>query len=205
MTPSPYAQRQQQQPTLGQSSPNPFGDRVTPRPNYFAQRLLNTPASPSAGRDSTYLARQAVTGSTPFNDDEAGREAYSNALRSWEDQNGQGMCTFLTTLLPLSPGSDRLGTGECFKCGKATQPAHRGGDCLEANGVPVRESQWRSYVSKYLNSNRNSYATPNRNNPTISRIAVTDDGVAYDAQLYPADTMTFTDEQSPGNDYGSRQ
>lgn len=101
MTPSPYAQRQQQQPTPGQSLPNPFGDMNTPRPSQFVQHLMNTPVLPLAGRDSTFLARQAVTGSTPFSDDEAGREVYANAAKAWEDQNGTGMCTFMTTLLPL--------------------------------------------------------------------------------------------------------
>lgn len=153
----------------------------------------------------TYLARQAVTASTPFTDDDVGREAYTNAVRVWEDQNGQGMCTFLTALLPLWPGSDRLGTGECFKCGKLSQPPHRGGDCVETNRIPVWEAQWRSYVSKFLNGNRNTFATPSRNTPMVVRIAVTEDGIAYDTGIYPADKLAFADDHGSGNSYESCQ
>lgn len=74
---------------------------------------------------------------------------------------------------------------------------------METNRIPIKESQWRSYVSKFLHGNRNSFATPSRGNPTISRIAVTDDGVAYDTGLYPADSLTFADDS--GNGYESRQ
>lgn len=202
MTPSPYVPRQQL-PTPMQSSPNPFGDINTPRQSAFAQRLMNTPASPSAGRDSTYLARQAVTNSTPFADDQAGREAYAVAAKAWEDLNGMGMCTFLTTLLPLSPGTDRLGASECYRCGKASQPPHRGVDCVDVNRIPVKEAQWRSYVTKFLQGNRNNFATPGRN-PGIARIAVTDDGIAYDTQLYPGEALTFVDNESSGNGQESR-
>lgn len=112
-------------------------------------------------------------------------------------------CTFITSLLPLWPGMDKLGTSECYRRGKATQPTHRGVDCIGENRIPVREGQWRSYVTKYLQGSRNNFQTPNRN-PAISRIAVTEDGVAYDSQLYPAETMMFTDEQGSGNGWEAR-
>lgn len=203
VTPAPYTQRGQL-PTPMASSPNPFSDLTTPQASAFTQRLMGSPQSPSAGRDSTFLARQAVTNSPMFADDEAGCQAYTVAARVWEEQHGTSMCTFMTTLLPLWPGTDRLGSSECYRYGKASQPPHRGSDCEDTNRIPVKEAQWRSYVTKFLHGTRNSYATPNRN-PMVARITVTDDGVAYDTQLYPADTMMFAEDQATGNSRESRQ
>lgn len=75
---------------------------------------------------------------------------------------------------------------------------HRGTDCVEINCIPVKEGQWRSYMSKFLQNNRPTYGQAARNTMVV-RIAVTDDGVAYDTHLYPAENMTFSKEQSVGN------
>lgn len=73
------------------------------------------------------------------------------------------------------------------------------------NQIPVRKAQWCSYIMKYLSYNRNSYSTPNRNNPSISRIGITEDGIVYDTHLYPTENMTFTDDPSTGNTWESRK
>ncbi|KZP23551.1 hypothetical protein FIBSPDRAFT_951780 [Athelia psychrophila] len=205
-----------QLPTPSASSPNPFGDMTTPRQSNFYNQVLQAPASPLEGRDtrqgSAQLAKHAADNSVPFTDDEAGHAAYLRAITAFDQANGaDGMATFTSTaLLPLSPGTSRLATRECYTCGKSSQPPHIGNDCNDPNKIPIRESQWRSYINRYMNptGQRGTPTAARRYNPQpaiIAQINVTDDGVEFDTGVYPADQLHFSDGSHSGNGQESRR
>ncbi|KZP10865.1 hypothetical protein FIBSPDRAFT_962756 [Athelia psychrophila] len=205
---TPAAPHQGYLPTPANSAlNNPFSDQTTPRPNNFSRQLAQTQASPLAGRgtDSNDIARRIAIESIPYQDTPEGVAAYTRAYTEWEARWGaDNLCTFITDRLPLSPGTSPLGSKECYTCGIASTPPHLGFDCLalDHKKIPVREKQWRTYINKAL-WNAGQRSTPGRRSyqasPIIAQIAVTDDGYAYDPNIYPADSLQFEDDPSSGN------
>lgn len=115
-----------------------------------------------------------------------------------------------SALLPLTPGTSRLATRECYNCGKSSQPSHLGNDYVDPNKIPVRESQWRSYINRFINPSgqRSSPAMGRRYNPqpaVIAQIGITDDRVEFDAGVYPAEQLQFTETGQSGNGQESRR
>lgn len=121
------------------------------------------------------------------------------------------MATFTSTaLLSLSPGTLKLGSRECYNCGKLSQPPHVGNDCIDPNKILIRESQWRSYINRFMNPSGQQSSPGNncRYNPQpaiIAQIGVTDDRVEFDTGVYPADLLQFSEGSFPGNGQESRR
>ncbi|KAH8080072.1 hypothetical protein HD553DRAFT_257743, partial [Filobasidium floriforme] len=46
-----------------------------------------------------------------------GNRAYQEAIRAWYNRHGQDATASLSRPFPLSPGTVRPGSGECFRCG----------------------------------------------------------------------------------------
>lgn len=213
---TPVAQPRLQQPTPANTSPNNPFNTATPRPhNTFYQQVMQTPSSPLEARQTTSasLARHAAANSHPFTDDEAGRTAYARAMEEWSRVNpGAPMATFTTGLLPLSPGSARLGSRECFRCGKIPQPHHTMHECpvLQDQHIPGMETQWRSYISRFI------YPTNMRNSPygqrgyspttpLIAQMGFTAEGEEYNTGVYPAELLEFEDGTMSGKGLESRR
>lgn len=206
---TPQQLHAQQLPTPLNSSPvNPFTDATTPRPaTMFYQHLQQSPISPltNHSHNSATLARQAADKLIPFADDENGRQGYARTIAVWEQIHGTGIAMFTGNLLPLSLGTDCLSSKECYHCGKATQPLHVGSECTDPVEILMCESQWWSYINKFLHplGQRGTPYTQHRSfppqAPIVAQIALSEDEIEYDPYLYPVDTLDFEEGSSSGN------
>jgi hypothetical protein len=114
----------------------------------------------------------------------------------------------MTQPLPLTPGTAKLGAGECFRCGKVTDPVHRGAECQD-QPIPTREANWRAYVARAYNQGRTRTSMPfstlvlgqqNLTTPVhMMNVNAWDVTEEYDPHIYDSARMHFEEEGEQGN------
>jgi hypothetical protein len=215
--PQHQANRPQATPAQPQTPGNgndPFAGNATLRPNNIMYGYRNPQVSPLAerpgakGKSFYDLAVEAVMNSVSQSRTEESWKRYEAAMKTWIEVHGEGPANYMTQPLPLTPGTAKLGSGECFRCGKVTDPAHRGAECHD-QPIPPRESNWRAYVARAYNQGRARIPTqfntpaPTQQNLTtpihminVNAWDVTED---YDPHIYDSAKMYFEEEGEQGN------
>ncbi|KAJ3817696.1 hypothetical protein F5880DRAFT_1627410 [Lentinula raphanica] len=92
--------------------------------------------------------RAAITAKQPYPDTEEGRRSWEQDIREWARRFGQNMRFSDQTVMPLTPGTAPVCSGECFRCGRG----HRRGEDCTAGGIPKIEGNWRAYCQRILGS-----------------------------------------------------
>ncbi|KAJ7042335.1 hypothetical protein C8F04DRAFT_98570 [Mycena alexandri] len=81
-----------------------------------------------------------------------GRVAYQAQVNEWNQRNGHlaaGMIDVAVTGYPLTPGTAAPRSGECWKCGVAENPNHKGKACPYPL-IPLLEKRFRNVCTSYL-------------------------------------------------------
>jgi hypothetical protein len=207
------------QPQTPMNTSDPFAGNMTLRLNNIMYRYRNPSPSPlgerTGGRGKSFhdLAVEAVANSIPQTLTEENWKRYQTAMKTWVEVHGEGPANYITQPLPLTPGTAKLGAGECFRCGKVTDPVHRGAECQD-QPIPTREANWRAYVARAYNQGRTRTSTPfstpalGQQNPTtpvhmmnVNAWDITED---YDPHIYDSGRMHFEEEGEQGNGGESR-
>lgn len=169
--------------------------------NNMQSAYHTTPGTPSAisRRGQRQLALTAMTENKPLPDTPENQRKYAEAITRWEARHGTNANpTWATWHIPLTPGTAPLGSGECFRCGKA---GHSRQSCtLTSNEgeIPIREGNWRARIHKAL-------ATPNmtmETNDTLPVFIIDGEQVEIDPAVYNVAELDFMEDQ--GNELGSR-
>ncbi|KAJ3965479.1 hypothetical protein EV361DRAFT_810619 [Lentinula raphanica] len=97
--------------------------------------------------------RAAIAAKQPYPDTEEGRIskitlAWEQDIRDWARRFGQNVRFSDQTVMPLTPGTAPVCSGECFKCGRS----HRRGEECTAGSIPRIEGNWRAYCQRILGS-----------------------------------------------------
>ncbi|KAJ7210298.1 hypothetical protein C8J57DRAFT_1733643 [Mycena rebaudengoi] len=149
---TPWAQRTQDD-VFGGSTLRPI--------NTFAKSLQAPPSTPSPstrahsfGGDPSKdleIAGRIYQNPRTFAEDATGVQAYTRELATWTTQNSGPSPDY--TSYPLAPGTVGMGSKECFRCGKITNPPHYGKAACEARGstpLSVKEQNLRTWVGETL-------------------------------------------------------
>ncbi|KAJ7262132.1 hypothetical protein C8J57DRAFT_1633748 [Mycena rebaudengoi] len=144
---TPWAQRTQD---------NVFGGSTLRPINTFAKSLQAPPSTPSPstrahsfGGDPSKdleIAGRIYQNPRTFAEDATGVQAYTRELATWTTQNSGPSPDY--TSYPLAPGTVGMGSKECFRCGKITNPPHYGKAACEARGstpLSVKEQNLRTW------------------------------------------------------------
>lgn len=157
----------------------------------FANQKIPFPQTPTPNRTQLTnqdLARKAIAASSSFPNTPEGRTNYLAALQAWEAVYPPTReVDFTTAPFPLTPGTEPLGSRECYTCGihghitKEHDPA--------IPSVNVREQRWRAFVGRHL------YTRGRMEFTSISQINTNDEEpLSYDPAIYNAGQLTFTEE-----------
>ncbi|KAJ7604540.1 hypothetical protein FB45DRAFT_1080867 [Roridomyces roridus] len=95
-------------------------------------------------------------------DTQAGKTAYAADVRAWHARNPNASidtAPLWVTGFPLTPGTDKPRTGECWTCGKRTRPTHNARDCTGTR-VPEMERRFRTLAGVWLGMDVPPRATP---------------------------------------------
>ncbi|KAJ3963834.1 hypothetical protein EV361DRAFT_812997 [Lentinula raphanica] len=92
--------------------------------------------------------RAAIVAKQPYPDSEEGRRAWEQDVRDWARRFGQNVRFSDQTVMPLTPGTAPVCSGECFKCGRS----HRRGEECTGGSIPRIEGNWRAYCQRILGS-----------------------------------------------------
>jgi hypothetical protein len=162
----------------------------------FANQKLTpqTPTPNHAQLTNQDLARKAIAASSIFPNTTEGKANYLTALHAWEAVYPPAReADFTTAPYPLTPGTEPLGSRECYSCGihghitKDHDPA--------IPQVNVREQRWRAFIG------RNLYARGRMDYNSISQINMQDgETLSYDPAIYNAEQLDFSEDfGSQGN------
>ncbi|KAF8232417.1 hypothetical protein L208DRAFT_1377635 [Tricholoma matsutake] len=193
---------------------DPFVGNTMLRPNNIMYGYRNPPPPPladrSGGRGKPYyeLASEAVANSVAQLATEDNWKIYETAMQKWTEVHGEGPANYMIQPLPLTLGTAKLGSGECFRCGKVIDPLHRGAE-YGGQPIPICKSNWRAYVAKAYNQGRTRVATlfntppPTQPNQmaqihmmNINAWDITDD---YNPHIYNSSRMRFEEKAEHGN------
>jgi len=178
--------------SLAQPIPAP---RFTIRP---AAQTLVAPGPPSAAATPQYrpdaerlvdVVRLAlpIHPKTP-----AGKIAYEAQVAQWLAQNGDRPVNEMRPY-PLSPGTEAVASGECWKCGYT---GHLGTGCPSPDHVPMIEQKWRSIAATISRRAGGTGATAAVN-------LVTENGTYIDQAEYDARVIADYLAMVQGNAEGS--
>ncbi|KAJ6615571.1 hypothetical protein B0H10DRAFT_2220225 [Mycena sp. CBHHK59/15] len=81
-----------------------------------------------------------------------GQAVYAAQCQLWNAAYGNvphAQLSLENTGYPLSPGSSPVCTKDCYKCGLATDPPHRGNQCTNAP-IPCLEGRFRAVCGQFL-------------------------------------------------------
>lgn len=195
--PTPYTPRQPQTPTSRQNDPF-LASTSTVRPSSLTQRFTyQAQNSPLANRGMTatqHNASRAALNSLMYPNNAEGQRQYVADMARWNSTYGEidpevGMAPF-----PLTPGTAKLGSKECFACGMATPP-HLSESCANQR-IPERETRWRSRINNMMYPRGERTGTPNRafQYATVAQMGASMDLQAQDeqeSQIVDAESMVF--------------
>ncbi|KAJ6565270.1 hypothetical protein DFH09DRAFT_1035000 [Mycena vulgaris] len=114
--------------------------------------LFVPPPMTDEGRTHLRKIAQGLAGSMLL-DDVAGRAEYTRRIANWVRVHGTNKVLLERTGYPLTPGTLPPCSGECYGCGKVTNPWHRRTEC-PGPAVPQKESTFRSLCAKHLKEER---------------------------------------------------
>src|SRR6266481_5258197 len=100
-----------------------------------------------------------------------GKAAYETAIQAWWNRNGFNARATAADLIPLTPGTARTGTRDCYSCrrndrGDARFP-HSSEDCTITPKIPAQEWSWRVFCG---NQARAATITDQQNQGSIQQI-----------------------------------
>ena len=189
---------------FGQQTNTPSGSFLstnsTLHPNsIFANQKIPFPQTPTPNRvqnlqmSNQDLARKAIAASSTFPDTPEGRANYMTALQAWEAvYPSTREVDFTTSPYPLTPGTDPLGSRECYSCGIHGHITREHDPAIPT--INVREQQWRAFIGQNL------YARGRIDYSSIAQINTTDeDPLSYDPAIYNAGQLDFGEEHDQGN------
>lgn len=141
-------------PTPGGRTYNTPRDGTSIPPPYFA-RSRPTPLSP----DRLAVLRTRIDELPRHPNTAEGRDAYRKQIDAWVAANGATGVVSETAPVPLKPGTENTGMGECFTCGLTGHNVRDGCPALAANStVPRKEQEWRRFVFTHLRAFRRDAA-----------------------------------------------
>ncbi|KAF5334523.1 hypothetical protein D9611_013825 [Ephemerocybe angulata] len=186
------------------SSVNPLftGNDNTLRPGSIFNRgaIPQTPSTPSPGGLSPQeLATRAIAASATFPNTTEGVAQYQEAIRLWEQVYPPGRnADFTTTSLPLQPGTDPIGSRECFRCG---MKGHHSQQCQvpAQHELDRREQIWRATIYRAMSSTQ---AETFR----VAQISAEEPPFYYDEYIYDTANLVFEDDKgAQGNGREERE
>ena len=164
--PNQAAQRQ------ATSAANPFTSTTGGSGNlaYSAQAKPNArPLPTKADRDALLICLQKYI---QHPDNEAGRKAHQAQQADWAKNHGINATVTESTPYPLRPGTQPVGSGECFTCGFSGHMGRRDGSTCGGNrALHPHEQTWRSICSRILKHTRTA--------ASIQLVAVDDYGTTW--------------------------
>ncbi|KIJ57729.1 hypothetical protein HYDPIDRAFT_34845, partial [Hydnomerulius pinastri MD-312] len=133
-----------------------------------ARTSYRTPVVGQTGNPSTVVGPNGGRGVVPFRppltrtqilekatalpqrpSNEAGRRQYESDVELWHRTHGNDAPS-LERPYPIHPDTAMVGSGECFRCGRVTEPPHTGYACNSPNPVKPHETRWRQLVAGML-------------------------------------------------------
>lgn len=153
-TPPSSAQQPRQTPAV---PANPFTSTTGGRGNLFqvkptAQSSTPRPPPTQADRAALLVCLQKY----PHHPDtEPGRQAHQAQQADWVKTHGLQAFVTESTPYPLRPGTQPVGSGECFTCGLLGHMGRRDGSTCGGNrALHTHEQTWRSICSRILRQTR---------------------------------------------------
>lgn len=139
---NPQTDNQAQFRGYGQTTPTMQQGWAPGRTGYRNQQPWATAPSTQSQTTPTDQAPNLQYSTDPPNADANGRDQYRRNMEAYERKWGVGTRPTTTNPLPLSPGTEKVGRGECFRCGRITIPRHTAAAC-QGPFVPTAEYEWR--------------------------------------------------------------
>lgn len=142
------------------SPANPFTSTMGGRGNLFQTPQAGNPPSSSNSRPQATQADKAALlvclQKYPHHPDtEAGRQAHRAQQADWVKTHGVNAYVTESTPYPLRPGTNPVGSGECFTCGALGHMGRRDGStCGGGRALNPREQTWRAICSRILRQTR---------------------------------------------------
>ncbi|KDQ18420.1 hypothetical protein BOTBODRAFT_171262 [Botryobasidium botryosum FD-172 SS1] len=140
------AMEAQLQQLMTQLSLQQQGGRTTAPSGSGAYRLKSTPYAPSGLITTSSLVDREPCleyRKGPFPVTPAGAAEYQEAIAAYARKFGDARPAPANPY-PLSPGTSPLGSGECYRCGKA-EPHHTQSECRAPAQIPSLEREWRRH------------------------------------------------------------
>jgi hypothetical protein len=140
---------------------NPFTSNAGGRGNLFqapqsgANSQTNNPRPPATPADRAALL--ICLQKYPHHPDtDAGRQAHRAQQADWITTHGVGAFVTESTPYPLRPGTQPIGSGECFTCGLTGHMGRRDGSTCGGNrALHPHEQTWRAICARILRQTRN--------------------------------------------------
>lgn len=170
------------------TTPAPVGSLFNPRTPTNA--VPQTPSRPG----NAELARRAVELSVVYVATPEGNERYKRTLAGWEAMHAPNReVDFLTPPYPLTPGTENIGSHECFKCGHVGHIARM---CEAPQQVNQREQRWRGQIGRLLFGRR----IPDPVGISQINVHVDDLPLPYEPAIYDAASLDFEEDcEDSGN------
>ncbi|KAG6913106.1 hypothetical protein DXG01_009630 [Tephrocybe rancida] len=186
--------------TYTREQSNPF---ISPTPiargNLFNPQTPGNPEQQTPSRVSNMeLAKRAIEFSKVQPNTAEGVTAYREELRKWEEQYGTSReVDFMCSPYPLTPGTQIIGSRECFKCGHS---GHISRFCDNPTQISMKEQRWRGRIAAIMFDRR-----PQMDNAGVSQINVMEEQLPYEPAIYDAGSIVFEEEwEEQGNGAGAR-
>jgi hypothetical protein len=172
----------------------------------FANQKTSTPQTPTPNRTQITnqdLARKAIAVSSNFPNTSEGQANYLTALQAWEMVYPPAReVDFTTAPYPLTPGTDPLGSRECYTCGIHGHITKDHDPTVPT--VNVREQRWRAFIGRnlYYTRGRMDFTTVSQ----INTLSQDDETLPYDPAIYNAAQLNFAEEhENQGNGEGAHE
>ncbi|KAF8068833.1 hypothetical protein FPV67DRAFT_1668891 [Lyophyllum atratum] len=190
--------------TPASNESNPFLSSTPAAPGtLFNPRTPATnmpPQTPSPNRiGNAELARHAVEIAMLFPNTPEGVKLYTSTMASWEAIHGMVReVDFLCQPYPLTPGTEKIGSRECFKCGYSGHIARQ----CDNQQVNRREQRWRGLIGRCL------FGMGGRAGDSfgVLQISAVEETLPYDPAIYDAGSLEFEEDYGEsGKDLGARE